>query len=437
MESFGGFSVEIQDMSRNQAKRLKASESSRSGKPTRAPVRLKPETRRWTAFPIDEEDNNLRAMGILWLKELKNEDVRLFEKMKQEGSFYKQIWEMEPSIISRNTLPGYDHLIFQFDPRFKTMDTYGGQSGCFPTILQIYSLKLTRKNSSSNCAAGDVDDSSSSDSLDVYGHLTLHSRLNELVEIECHTHYPPELIFDREEGSSQSLTEKDPYLLLTDGPFLPLATKAPPDIHVCIYAELVLKVTDGTGDKDLIISGGQRESFIQYIRQHIDGEDEVTGVSNVSKSREEVGPSEHYVLELTRDIITNSTVATISLHLLPGHSYSAGCPCYFTACDKSHLKQDFEIVLLDSTKVPPSFVDDDGSSIFQLSRKHVCVDLYGTLIVGIKYGNYMKELEFDPIDTGVDEETLWGGIQVRVEWSTYPRKYEQEIERQHPTYHKK
>ncbi|KAL6526776.1 hypothetical protein OROGR_015866 [Orobanche gracilis] len=338
MESIGGIAVEIQDISRNQAKRLKASESSRSGKPTRAPVRLKPETRRWTSFPIDEEDNNLRAMGILWLKELKNED---------------------------------------------TMDTYGGQSGCFPTILQIYSLKLTRKNSSGNCAAGDVDDSSSSDLLDVYGHLTLHSRLNELVEIECHTHYPPELIFDREEGSSQSLTEKDPYSLLTDGPFLPLATKAmEPATKILSYPVV-----------------------------------NVTGVSNVSKSREEVGPSEHYVLELTRDIITNSTVATISLHLLPGHSYSAGCPCYFTACDKSHLKQkDFEIVLLDSTKAPLSF---------------------GTLIVGIKYGNYTKELEFDPIDTGVDEETLWGGIQVKVEWSTYPRKYEQEIERQHPTYHKK
>ncbi|KAL6570428.1 hypothetical protein OROMI_014942 [Orobanche minor] len=280
-------------------------------------------------------------------------------------------------------------------------------------LTQIYSLKLTTEGMNS---------------LEVYGLIHVHSDTFDFYQV----------IFDRERDNCLTLTEKDPYLVLT-GPALPTLS-TPNTIH--IHGTLKLKSTTGSDDKYLSVSiccGDGKVSGIHKLKEgDVDFQSEEEYLSHVSKcclpgkpcvhTPQDIG--KHYLLEMTRGFIPFSLVATITVRVNNGGG-SLVQNCCFTASTAS--LPDLKVVLFDSRDWKVSSVRKNG--IVQLSRRTIGVESGGTLIVCIEHRDkgILKEVKFS--SPGVDDvesvdmvrnetvEVDLCTIDFKVIWSKYFRRF--------------
>ncbi|KAM0905589.1 hypothetical protein ACQ4PT_017295 [Festuca glaucescens] len=188
------------------------------------------------------------------------------------------------------------------------------------------------------------------------------------------------IIFNRTRDNCQTLTEKDPYLVLT-GP-----TRAPVYCNGPVYFEAILKVKGDikSEDKDLSLLGG---------RYYNGGAD-----SNSYVSREDY-TSKQNTLEVTCGVVVSSIEATIAVRVVGG-SWPAGLRARFTAYSDS-MEQE-EVLLLDSSRDARVLgVAADGT--VELSRHVVSVE--------------------NPQELSVSSAALRGGDQVAMRKLSLEPKY--------------
>ncbi|KAL6538023.1 hypothetical protein OROGR_012011 [Orobanche gracilis] len=305
----------------------------------------------------------------------------------------------------------FGRLFVHWDPLVESFEAAYGTGTA--NLTQIYSLKLTTEGMNS---------------LEVYGLIHVHSNTFDFYQV----------IFDRERDNCLTLTEKDPYLVLT-GPALPTLS-TPNTIH--IHGTLKLKSTTGSDDKYLSVSiccGDGKVSGIHKLKEgDVDFQSEEEYLSHVSKcclpgkpcvhTPQDIG--KHYLLEMTRGFIPFSLVATITVRV-NNDGGSLVQNCCFTASTASF--PDLKVVLFDSRDWKVSSVRKNG--MVQLSRRTICVESGGTLIVCIEHRDkgILKEVKFS--SPGVDDvesvdmvrnetvEVDLCTIDFKVIWSKYFRRF--------------
>ncbi|KAL6570436.1 hypothetical protein OROMI_014950 [Orobanche minor] len=305
----------------------------------------------------------------------------------------------------------FGRLFVHWDPLVESFEAAYGTGTA--NLTQIYSLKLTTEGMNS---------------LEVYGLIHVHSNTFNFYQV----------IFDRERDNCLTLTEKDPYLVLT-GPALPTLS-TPNTIH--IHGTLKLKSTTGSDDKYLSVSICCRDGKVSGIHKlkegDVDFQSEEEYLSHVSKcclpgkpcvhTPQDIG--KHYLLEMTRGFIPFSLVATITVRVNNGGG-SLVQNCCFTASTAS--LPDLKVVLFDSRDWKVSSVRKNG--MVQLSRRTIGVESGGTLIVCIEHRDkgILKEVKFS--SPGVDDvesvdmvrnetvEVDLCTIDFKVIWSKYFRRF--------------
>ncbi|KAL6538014.1 hypothetical protein OROGR_012002 [Orobanche gracilis] len=359
---------------------------SESDSDSHAPMELSP--KKWP--PAEEREIQRQE----WIKEArKNNDDTYKKWIDQKEKTLKQHWH-----------EGDEEQIIE-EEYFEA--AYGTGTA---NLTQIYSLKLTTEGMNS---------------LEVYGLIHVHSDTFNFYQV----------IFDRKRDNCLTLTEKDPYLVLT-GPALPTFS-SPNTIH--IYGTLKLKSTTGSDDKYLSVSiccGDGKVSGIHKLKEgDVDFQSEEEYLSHVSKcclpgkpcvhTPQDIG--KHYLLEMTRGFIPFSLVATITVRV-NNDGGSLVQNCCFTASTASF--PDVKVVLFDSRDWKVSSV-----GMVQLSRRTICVESGGTLIVCIEHRDkgILKEVKFSsPVVDDVESvdmvrnETVEADlctIDFKVIWSKYFRRF--------------
>ncbi|KAL6640774.1 hypothetical protein ACP70R_021897 [Stipagrostis hirtigluma subsp. patula] len=202
--------------------------------------------------------------------------------------------------------------------------------------------------------------------LDVFGVIAVRDSIDRSRNI----------IFNRQRDNCQTLTEEDPYLLLT-GPTRAVVVSDP------VYFEVVLRVKGSveSEDKELSLLTVPLTDYSEIVRTCLINEEYTSKLST---------------LELTFGYIVSSVEATISVHVTEG-SWPDGFYGKFSACTPS-LRQN-EILLLDPgcEKVPVN-----GNGMIKLSCCVASVELEGELEVSVaafQYDSDENKIKFVKNDT--------------------------------------
>uniref|UniRef100_A0A0E0R0N0 DUF6598 domain-containing protein n=1 Tax=Oryza rufipogon TaxID=4529 RepID=A0A0E0R0N0_ORYRU len=213
------------------------------------------------------------------------------------------------------------------------------------------------------------------------------------------------MVFDRTRDDCQTLTQEDPYLLLT-GP-----TRA---VVVCdpVYLEAVLRVKGSTESED------EDLSFF------------TVPLTNVNRPRETCLITREYTsklstLELTFGYVVRSVEATIKARIVDGSwPEEDGSSARFTACTSS-LKHNGVLLLDSGDKRRKMRVDADG--VVGLSRRVVSVEFEGELEVSVVTfdgsnicSKMEAEIRFVPEEVGescVELDVGFCKMEITVAWS--------------------
>ncbi|BAF26822.1 uncharacterized protein [Oryza sativa Japonica Group] len=213
------------------------------------------------------------------------------------------------------------------------------------------------------------------------------------------------MVFDRTRDDCQTLTQEDPYLLLT-GP-----TRA---VVVCdpVYLEAVLRVKGSTESED------EDLSFF------------TVPLTDVNRPRETCLITREYTsklstLELTFGYVVRSVEATIKARIVDGSwPEEDGSSARFTACTSS-LKHNGVLLLDSGDKRRKMRVDADG--VVGLSRRVVSVEFEGELEVSVVTfdgsnicSKMEAEIRFVPEEVGescVELDVGFCKMEITVAWS--------------------
>ncbi|KAF8668866.1 hypothetical protein HU200_052069 [Digitaria exilis] len=224
--------------------------------------------------------------------------------------------------------------------------------------------------------------------LDLYGFVAIRDTVDRRRNI----------IFDRKRNNCQTLTKKDPYLVLT-GPTRAVVLMDP----ITIEVKLGVTGTDESEDKVLSYLGVE-----PYIH----------GGSLYSELLNKNYRSELSTLDFTLGHIMSSVEATIFLQVTDG-SRPDGFSCRFVTRTVS-IDQEMVLLLHSGDKTVPC--TDDGS--LKLLRRVATVEVNGKLQVSVKAWKFdssvEKEVVFTPKKTGRSDDTLdirFCKIKVTVAWS--------------------
>ncbi|KAK3122051.1 hypothetical protein QOZ80_8BG0664500 [Eleusine coracana subsp. coracana] len=169
------------------------------------------------------------------------------------------------------------------------------------------------------------------------------------------------LLFQRDRSNCQTITEEEPFLLLT-GPSRAVVVIDP------VSFEVQLKVkgkTEHSEDKTLVVDAFASQHAIAYMTHPVRPFTiDVDGV--------------HCKLELTQALLEQSVEATIMVEVHDG-SWPEASPARVTACTDS--VPDWDILLIDSGNETPTF---SRSGLIKLSRRVVSVELSGQLRINVE-----------------------------------------------------
>uniref|UniRef100_A0ACD5UI25 Uncharacterized protein n=1 Tax=Avena sativa TaxID=4498 RepID=A0ACD5UI25_AVESA len=230
--------------------------------------------------------------------------------------------------------------------------------------------------------------------LDVYGMVAVRDKLD----------YSRNIIFSRTRDNFQTLTDQDPCLVLT-GPSRAVFYSDK------VYVEAVLKVKGTTESEDVYLSLFFNQFLCCEKANLCVDVGECILRSCVSSL---LYTSKLSTLEFTCGLVASSVEATIGMQIVEG-SWPEGLQCKFTACIGSLGHMD--VLLLDSgeEKVPV----DAADGTVELSRRVVCVESYGQLIIrgmmlrgGGDHGQVRAEAKasFAPLDA----DRSWGRLDLGV-----------------------
>ncbi|KAF8679175.1 hypothetical protein HU200_045941 [Digitaria exilis] len=367
------------------------------------PIEVEDEDDVWDPFCLLEVDEAFRVRigdrpaAEPDLKLAKEKELARQKYVAEEAKFYEQTCpDSDPCGIS-----GYG-----FRKHWDAM--YSRNYGPFEAITEICSMQFTDEPAppgTTPCQTVQVFSAKVTGlegglqwPLDVYGFVAIRDTVDRRRNI----------IFDRKRDSCQTLTKKDPYLVLT-GPTRAVVLMDP----ITIEVKLLVKSTDESKDKLLSYLG---------VEPYIHGGTLYSELLNKNYR------SELSTLEFTLGNIMSSVEATIFLQVTDG-SWPDGFSCRFVTRTVS-IDQEMVLLLHSGDKTVPC--TDDGS--LKLLRRVATVEVNGKLHISVKAWKFdnsgknkheltmPKETDEDDLEKGGVHEPTLADISVEKEVVFTPKK---------------